>query len=54
MIFARAMRREFVQNAVAISVALLVILLIGFGVPALGLTGVTSSVIILGTAFGSF
>lgn len=29
---------------------LLVILLIGFGVPALGLTGVTSSVIILGTA----
>lgn len=28
---------------------LLVILLIGFGVPALGLTGVTSSVIILGT-----
>jgi len=29
---------------------LLVILLIGFGVPALGLSGVTSSVIILGTA----
>ncbi len=29
---------------------LLVILLIGFGVPALGLTGMTSSVIILGTA----
>ena len=29
---------------------LLVILLIGFGVPALGLTGVTSSVIVLGTA----
>jgi polar amino acid transport system permease protein len=29
---------------------LLVILLIGFGVPALGLTGVTSSVIILGTS----
>ena len=28
---------------------LLVILLIGFGVPALGLTGVTSSVVILGT-----
>jgi polar amino acid transport system permease protein len=28
---------------------LLVILLIGFGVPALGLTGVTSSVIVLGT-----
>ena len=29
---------------------LLVILLIGFGVPALGLTGVTSSVVVLGTA----
>jgi polar amino acid transport system permease protein len=29
---------------------LLVILLIGFGVPALGLTGMTSSVIVLGTA----
>lgn len=29
---------------------LLVILLVGFGVPALGLTGMTSSVVILGTA----